>query len=146
MNNKNIVNKSLEAEKTYSNADALRLVILKENRNKSGIYRWVNLLNGKSYIGSSVNLARRLKEYYSIYYLENEGKKNNSLIYRAILKNGYSNFRIDILEYCVLEILIEREQYYLDTLQPEYNILKTAGSLKGFKHSEATIEKLKKKK
>lgn len=108
----------------------------------SGIYRWVNLLNGNSYVGSSVNLVRRLKEYYSIYYLENEGKKNNSRIYRAILKIGYSNFRIEILEYCDREILIEREQLYLDTLQPEYNILKTAGSLHGFKHSEATIKRL----
>jgi hypothetical protein len=57
-----------------------------------------------------------------------------------LIKNGYSKFRLEILEYCELEILIEREQYYLDTLNPEYNILKKAGSLTGFKHSEATKE------
>ena len=54
-----------------------------------------------------------------------------------MIKNGYSNFRLEILEYCELEILIEREQYYIETLNPEYNILKQAGSLTGFKHSEA---------
>ena len=57
-----------------------------------------------------------------------------------MIKNGYSNFRLEILEYCELEILIEREQYYIETLNPEYNILKQAGSLTGFKHSEAAKE------
>ena len=43
-------------------------------------------------------------------------------------------------------MLIEREQYYLDLLNPEYNILKIASvlSLKGFRHSEATRELMKK--
>jgi hypothetical protein len=62
------------------------------------------------------------------------------MIYRALLKYGYSNFKLDILEICDSTNLIEREQYYLDLLKPEYNILKTAGSLKGFIHNEATIE------
>jgi group I intron endonuclease len=73
--------------------------------------------------------------------LENQIKKNNSNIYRSLIKNGYSKFRLEILEYCELHILIEREQYYLDILNPEYNILKiAAGSLTGFKHSEAAKE------
>jgi hypothetical protein len=67
-------------------------------------------------------------------------KKNNSMIYKSLCKNGYSKFKLEILEYCELDNLIEREQYYLDTLKPEYNILKTAGSLTGFKHSMATRE------
>jgi group I intron endonuclease len=65
------------------------------------------------------------------------------MIYRALVKNGYSNFKLEILEYCEADILIEREQYYLDLLKPEYNILKIAGSLKGFRHSEATKELMK---
>jgi hypothetical protein len=77
-------------------------------------------------------------------YLEREILKNQSLIYRALLKNGYSNFRLEILEYCDPKLVLEREQYYLNTLNLEYNILKTAGSLKGFKHSEATIEQIRK--
>ena len=43
---------------------------------------------------------------------------------------------------CEINILIEREQYYLDLLKPEYNILKIAGSMLGFKHSEATKIKM----
>lgn len=62
------------------------------------------------------------------------------MLYRALLKYGYSNFKLDILEYCKPTVLIEREQYYIDKLKPDYNILKAAGSLSGFRHSEATIE------
>ena len=69
--------------------------------------------------------------------------KESSLITRALLKYGYSGFCLYILEYCEPSILLEREQYYIDTLNPEYNILKIAGSSLGFKHSEETIAKLK---
>jgi len=69
-------------------------------------------------------------------------QKANSKIYRSLVKNGYSNFSLEILEYCDLSVLIEREQYYLDLLKPEYNILKTAGSRLNFKHSEETIAKI----
>jgi len=57
------------------------------------------------------------------------------LISRSIVKNGYSDFSVKILEYCTPDKVIEREQYYLDHLKPQYNILKRAGSLLGFKHS-----------
>ena len=46
---------------------------------------------------------------------------------RALLKYGYSKFKLEILEYCKISNLIEREQYYLDNLKPEYNILLKAG-------------------
>jgi len=60
-----------------------------------------------------------------------------------VLKNGYSNFSLEILEYCAASKCIEREQYYLDHLKPEYNILKVAGSSLGFKHSDVTKEKIR---
>lgn len=50
---------------------------------------------------------------------------------------------MEILEYCEPENVIEREQYYLDTLKPEYNILKIAGSTLGYTHTEETREKLR---
>jgi group I intron endonuclease len=63
-------------------------------------------------------------------------------ICRALLKHGYSSFGLSILEYCSVENLIQREQYYIDTLVPEYNICKTAGSTLGKTHSEKTRAKL----
>ena len=74
-------------------------------------------------------------------------KIKNSLIHKALLKYGYSNFKLEILEYCDTVNCIEREQFYraaLDLYKPNYNILKLAGSSQGFKHSPETIAKLKK--
>ena len=59
------------------------------------------------------------------------------VLHRALLKYGYSNFSLDIIEYCEPNVKISREQYYIDLLKYEYNILKKAGSNLGFKHSEA---------
>lgn len=80
-------------------------------------------------------MSRRFGNYYSISYLERKIRKDNSLIYKALLKYGYSNFRLDILEYCDPSMLIKREQYYIDCLKPEYNILLIAGNSNGFRHS-----------
>ena len=65
------------------------------------------------------------------------------MIYQGLLNNGYSNFSLEILEYCDPDKAIIREQYYINLLNPKYNILKIAGSLFGFKHSEETIAKFK---
>lgn len=115
--------------------------ILKENKGKSGVYKWTNLENGKCYIGSSVNLSRRLAQYYNLNYLINFRK--NSLINKAILKYGYSKFKLEILEYCDRKVVINREQHYIDTFKPEYNILKFAGSALGYVHSAEAIEKMR---
>lgn len=61
------------------------------------------------------------------------------LIYRALVKHGFHNFNLEILEYCERKNLLDREQYYLDLMKPEYNLLKIAGSSIGFRHSEKTL-------
>jgi len=83
---------------TYPNAENLKDTILKENSKKAGIYIWINLINGKSYVGSAVDLSTRFKQYFSKYFLENEIKKNQSKIYRALLKYGHSAFKLEILD------------------------------------------------
>jgi group I intron endonuclease len=60
--------------------------------------------------------------------MEYKLKRGSSHIYRALLKHGYSNFSLTILEYCEPEQCIEREDYYLFTEKHEYNILPKAGS------------------
>ena len=66
-------------------------------------------------------------------------------IYKAILKYGYSNWKLEILEYCDPKDVLVREQYYIEnsSLKPEYNILSTAGSSYGYKHTLETLDKLK---
>lgn len=127
--------------KFYENAEVFKDEVLKDNRDQSGVYRWVNNLNGKTYVGSGVNLAKRLGSYYN----KKELSRNPRPILDALLKYGYNNFTLEILEYCPKTVLLEREQFYLDLLVPEYNILKHAYSLLGFKHSQESIEKLKAK-
>jgi group I intron endonuclease len=65
------------------------------------------------------------------------------IIYLALLKYGYSNFRLEIIEYCAPDKAIEREQYYLELLKPDYNLLKYADSSFGYKHTKDTIAKFK---
>ena len=70
--------------------------------------------------------------------------KENLIISRALIKYGYSNFSLTILEYCDKSELLKREQYYLDKLGPKYNILKIAGSSLGYTLSEETKAKISK--
>jgi len=74
-------------------------------------------------------------------YLKNRG---TLVINRALIKYGYSNFTLEILEYSDISDLTEREQYYIDKLNPKYNTLKIAGSSSGHKLSEETKEKISK--
>ena len=112
-------------------------VILKENNGKSGVYRWVNNINKKSYIGSSINLTKRFYCYFSPGFLRKQLLRNRSFIYSAILKYGYNKFKLEILEYCTKENVLNREQYYIDIIRPEYNICKVAGSRLRLKHTLA---------
>lgn len=121
---------------SYLNAELEKDIIIKQNKNKSGIYLWINVINNKKYIGSSIDLSRRFKEYYNKNYISKV--KRNFPIHAALLKYDYSNFKLEILEYCDKFNLREREQYYMDILKPEYNVLKIAGSRLGFKHNEST--------
>jgi NUMOD3 motif/NUMOD1 domain len=87
-------------------------------------------------------LSKRLFDYYRIDKFRRIRTKGHSLINNAILKYKICNFKLEILEYCNKNILIFREQYYIDSLIPEYNILKLAGSSFGHKFSEEFRNKL----
>lgn len=54
-----------------------------------------------------------------------------------------SNFSLVILEYTSSEELISSEQKWIDLLKPDYNTNPIAGSSKGYKHSEESIEKIR---
>jgi group I intron endonuclease len=87
-------------------------------------------------------LNRRIRDYLNERFLLIQIKKTNSYIYNSLLKYGYSNFILEILEHSDPNDILKREQYYLNQMNPEYNILKIAGSLKGFKHSLETKRNL----
>ena len=86
---------------------------------RAGIYMLTNLISGKRYIGSSKNLRQRLWEHRS---LLRHNKHVNRHLQNAWNKYGEDNFEYSIIEYCNEENRIEREQFYVNKLKPEYNI------------------------
>jgi Fic family protein len=65
------------------------------------------------------------------------------VIYKALLVYGYENFTLEILEHCDPLFVLEREQHYIDLLEPKYNILKVAGSSFGYRHTEEALLKMR---
>lgn len=84
-------------------------------------------------------LNDRFRRYFNHSYLSSS-KRGASIICKALLKYGYAEFRLEILEYCHISTVLDREQFYIDKLNPEYNILKIAGSSLGYQHSEASLK------
>lgn len=101
-----------------------------------GIYQIKNQVNGKIYIGSSINLKQRFAKHLA---LLRHNKHSNSHLQNAWNKYGEQSFTITIVELCDKDILIDLEQWYIDVLKPEYNIQPDAAHLQ---HSEETKKKL----
>lgn len=97
----------------------------------------INLLNGHNYIGSSNNIASRMRNYLNKSFLKNK-KNNNMPIIKSLLKFGQENFSLLIIEYVKIEILPIRETYYITNILPYYNVLKQGYSSIGYKHTEDT--------
>ena len=111
----------------------------------SGVYKITNIINGKSYIGSSINIYDRWREH------KRELRKNkhhSTHLQSAWNKYGEENFEFIILEECNKDETLQREQYYLDTYESfnkekGYNISKNSSApMMGRTFSEETLVKL----
>lgn len=112
----------------------------------AGIYTITNTINGKMYVGSTIHTDRRRLEHF---YALKHNKHINKHLQNAYNKYGREVFEFEVIE--TLEItdsiktdLLTREQFWIDNLKPEYNILLIAGSTLGFQHSQETKEKISK--
>nr|ATX62009.1 hypothetical protein [Tremella fuciformis] len=108
-------------------------------KGRSGVYRFINNLNGNTYVGSAIDLYNRLLDYQQQAYLRD---KQNLVIVRALNKYGINNFTIVILEFTNYEDVRTAEQYWIDTYKPVYNILAVAGSSLGFNHTDESKLKI----
>jgi group I intron endonuclease len=121
--------------------------------NVSGIYMIQNINSKKVYIGSALNIYKRIFGASSISHLKalSTNTHSNKHLQNTYNKHGIDSFKFKILETCEKSILLEREQYYFDTVlnaknlkdfkKKAYNICPTAGSPLGRTMSNAFKEK-----
>lgn len=83
-----------------------------------GVYKIVNKITGDFYIGSSSDIKAR---WHCHKNSNNYKRYPNSKLYNAMFKYGVKNFEFTLIEECSREDLLSREQYYIDTLKPDYN-------------------------
>lgn len=81
------------------------------------IYKITNKINGKIYIGQSVDCKRRWKEHINGHWEEGSG---NSAIHLAIQKYGVDNFDFEIIEGPISNYN-EREIYWIEYYNSYYN-------------------------
>lgn len=125
--------------------DITRKTILSETRGLSGIYLILNKVTLDYYIGSAS--TDRLYSRFSNHLLYFRGSK--------VVKYAVKNYKLPSFAFLVLELfpevvtkennkkLINREDFYLKHLLPNYNILTEAGSTFGYKHTEMDRLKMK---
>lgn len=111
---------------------------------EAGVYLISNNVNGKCYVGSTIHLDQRRREHFS--------KLANNKHINAHLQNAYNKYGREAFDFEVLETididdnikdkLLKREQFWIDNLKPEYNILLVAGSNLGYHHTEETKKKI----
>jgi group I intron endonuclease len=106
----------------------------------TGIYIIKNKVTGDSYVGSASVCFKSRWGYHTRDLRAN--KHHSPRLQNSWNKYGADSFEFSILEECGPEVCIAREQFYLDTLRPELNICKIAGSCLGVKHSEETRKRM----
>jgi len=124
-----------------------------KNQKISGIYKIVNKINGKYYIGSSDNILGTYGRWMEHINGLKSNRHENSYLQRSWNKYGIDNFEFSILEEVPKPLLLMVEQKYLDHAKNDgkrcYNLsyMATGGGFAGHKHSEEskrkTSEKLK---
>ena len=105
----------------------------------SGIYTITNTANGKLYIGSAVDIPARWRNHR---YLLRKGTHTSRHLQRAYLKYGCESFSFAVILLCDEWNLILYEQRAIDTYNPAYNSVMTAGRNTGMRHSEESKAKM----
>lgn len=75
-----------------------------------GIYKITNIVDGKIYIGQTVNYEKRKRSHRN-YLLNN--KHCNSYLQRAFNKYGLDSFKIELIQECKIDELDDLEKFYI---------------------------------
>jgi len=95
-----------------------------------GVYALINIRSGKQYVGSATDIRRRTNNHFL--WLR-RGCHWNPRLSAAYAIHGREAFTYEVLEECPREQLFEREQYWIDTLKPNYNVRSIAESNRGLR-------------
>ena len=81
-------------------------------KDEPGIYKLTNIDNGKSYIGKSTNIKKRITDHFKSAI----GIKSiaDQAVHHAILNDGLWNWSIEYVTYCDKDSLNEMEKYYIE--------------------------------
>lgn len=105
-----------------------------------GIYKYQNKINGKIYIGQSIQIEERFRQH--LYDSTRCSINEVTGIDFAICKYGIENFDFSILEQCNIEQLDEKERYwiaYYDSYNNGYNRTPGGKALRGSEHPKAIL-------
>lgn len=119
----------------FANLDTVMLRTIKQKYAKVPvIYLWYNKLSGKTYVGRTVNLKRRLENYLALSYLQRT--KNSMPICAALLKYGVLNFELYVLENLSPDSnnYHLREDSWVSQVNPSYNIAAVVDCFVGQNH------------
>lgn len=98
-----------------------------------GIYAIRNTVNGHSYVGQASHFTTRFQHHR--WHLQ-RGTHHSQPLQRAWRKYDPCAFVFDVLERVTdSNLLIEREQHWIDALRPEYNVAPVAGSSLGLRRA-----------
>jgi len=128
--------------------ETIKIPSIEEFPKLSGIYKFTNKINGKIYIGETMNFKQRMRGHVARSYDENW----TAVISRAFRKYGFSNFEYEIIESYPLksvtkDFLIEREAFFikeLDAMNVDkgYNRCPYGVNTIGYKFSEESRKKM----
>ena len=97
-----------------------------EIKEEPGIYKITNIDNGKSYIGKSTNVKRRITDHYK--GACGISTISKQLVHDKMATSGLWNWTIEIITYCEKDKLNELEKYYIDFFKSnEWGFNKTKG-------------------
>lgn len=132
-------------QKIYNSNCALLALVDKNQKDllsKIGIYKISFLKEDHFYIGSTTESVKRR---FLRHYRDLKNKKHCNKILQKAFEKYKGIIKLEILEICSSEDCIIREQYWIDTLKPVYNICKIAGNTLGIKPSKNCLEATSKK-
>lgn len=123
------------------------MAIYSVNKHIGYIYKYQNIVNGKVYIGQTVNLQSRMSSH------RNKAKFLKNKFYNAVRKYGWASFSYEVIaeiyansDQELTTILDQLEVYYVaryDSYYNGYNSTLGGHSKRGYKMSQEFIEKCK---